>query len=383
MMRLTVDSWVASQSAEGFLPYEFGFLDGLAKEVERMSRPNLIRQTLAGAALAAYYQYSMDRRLQDPIRRALEGYRSRSIPIGKSATQAWLEKARLLSVPIGRWKLKMVLDRLGLLYQASGSGLVPTPDGTYAMATPGAVALALLTEVVYSRASGDESFSQLRSAWLEGLLSLHIPGRGFRQDATSIDDDDYYSNGEGWLALAVYSDRFPEDRRVERTLREVDDALMERYSNAPQRGFFHWGAMAAARRFRTTRDPRFIAFLRAQATLFLDRFQRQLRPGENNCAAMEGLAATLAVLPRTGERVDPLAENVRGWLKAEQAKLPKLQIQPGQELIALNGDAYLRSSRIADFSGAFLAGLYDPEVRLDVSAHCISAMVMIEQDHLL
>jgi hypothetical protein len=78
-----------------------------------------------------------------------------------------------------------------------------------------------------------------------------------------------------------------------------------------------------------------------------------------------------------------LAENVRGWLKAEQAKLPKLQIQPGQELIALNGDAYLRSSRIADFSGAFLAGLYDPEVRLDVSAHCISAMVMIEQDHLL
>jgi hypothetical protein len=57
----------------------------------------------------------------------------------------------------------------------------------------GTVALALLAELVYANASGDNRFADLRSAWLQGLLSLRIPGGGFRQTPVSIDDADYYN----------------------------------------------------------------------------------------------------------------------------------------------------------------------------------------------
>jgi hypothetical protein len=37
---------------------------------------------------------------------------------------------------------------------------------------------------------------------------------------------------------------------------------------------------------------------------------------------------------------------------------------------------------MADFSGAFLMGLYRPTTRVDAAAHCLSAMIMVERDGL-
>src|SRR5205085_11763511 len=123
------------------------------------------------------------------------------------------------------------LDRLGLLYRSEGSARVVSPDGKYSTAITGATGVALLAELAYSKASGDHQFAALRSAWLDALISLRIPGGGFRKTPDSIDEDDY-SNGEAWLALAVYCDHHRGDSRCG-LLPEVDEALMARYSAKP------------------------------------------------------------------------------------------------------------------------------------------------------
>ncbi len=207
---------------------------------------------------------------------------------------------------------------------------------------------------------------------------MRLPGRGFRQDAASIDADDYYSNGEAWLALATYVALHPDDAHAQRALRAVDEALIERYTTSPHRGIYSWGVMAAAQRFKTTRDPRFAAFVRTQSRLFLDRYRTPILPEDNTCAAMEGVIAALQILPSASGKDDDVRQGLEQWLAGERAKLLALQIQPGQEGMALGGDGYLRAPRMAGFAGAFIQGRYDPVVRVDLAAHCVSAMLLLD-----
>jgi hypothetical protein len=381
IMRLTVDRWVATQ-AEGLLPYGFDFMADTPIEPNRVSAPNLIRQAGATFALARYYEYAKDASLRDPIRNALSAFDRRSLPIGKGKVQRTVEATRLLSLPVGRSKLQSALDRLGLLYQSSGSGKVVSPDGKYGHALAGTVALALLTETIYARASGDDAFAALRTAWLEGLLSLRIPGGGFRQHPLSIDDSDY-DNGEAWLALAVHVDAHRDDRRAAEALADLDDALMRRYSEEPSMYFVGWGGMAAAQRYATTRDARFLLYLQRQADVFLERFEDRLSGNDNPCGAMEGVAATLGALKQAGESDTARVRGLRAWLLGEVSKLSRLQIQPGQTGLKLGGDAYLQAPRMAEYAGGFLAGLYEPLERVDAAGHCLSAMVTIEREELV
>lgn len=382
MMHLTVDSWISSQSIDGSLPYGFDFLADKSIGPEGNPWAFIVRQAGSFYMLAEYYQYTGDRRLQEPIRRALAALGQRSLPIGKGRIQRWVEGTRILSLPFARWKLMLALDRLGLLYQDSGAGKVVSPDGRYSSALAGAVAVALLAELTYARASGDEGFAELRSAWLAGLLSLHIPGGGFRDTPTSIDDSDY-ANGEGWFALAVYCDIHRDDAHAAKVLADLDDAMMRRYSDLPTRAFYHWGAMAAEQRYRTTGDARFLRFLQSQAEVFFDRFRPRVDPAANHCTDMEGLAATLAAMRRSGKGDAALADRIRTRLASEAEKLPRLQIQPGQKGLAFGGEARLTAPRMAAFGGAFLMGLETPSTQVDVAAHCLSAMVRIERDALL
>jgi len=381
IMHLTVDGWVASSQAADFIPYGFNFLADKALEPDFVSPSNLIRQASSSAALANYLDHTGDAKVVDRLRRTLSAFGRLSLPIGKRRLQQFVEATHILSVPAGRWRLKSALGRFGLLYQPAGNGKVVSPDGSYDKALAGTVALALLTEVVYSHASGDQTFAGLRAAWRDGLLGLRIPGGGFRQDPTSIDDSDYY-NGEAWLALAVYGDSNQDDLRSTNALADLDDALLRRYSEKPSVNFLGWGAMAAAQRYKTTKDPKFLAYLRQLGDSFVARYQRGFATDANNCAAMEGIGAIAATLQQAGEIDTDRARALRAWLSNEVTKLDKLQIQPGQQGLILGGDAYLRAPRMAEYPGAFLAGIYDPVTRVDASGHCLSAMVIIDKNHL-
>ena len=378
LMRSTVDALIASQTQSGLFPYGFDFLADQPLEPGRVSPENLIRQAGTASALAAYYQRTHDPRLRETLQRILAAFDRHSLPIGKSRLQRWIERAHLLSIPFARWRLQTALLRHGLLYEPEGEGKVISSNGKYDIAAAGTVALALLAELRYADASGDDHYAALRASWLRGLLDLRIPGGGFRWLPTSIDDTPYY-NGEGWLALAVYRDLHPEDTTVAAELDDLDRAMIERYTQQPDPDFYSWGAMAAAQRYRTTRDGRFLAFLRGQAKLFLARFRGRLEADANNCDAMEGAAATLGILETEGGADGELAQRLQTWVTAEAAKLPRMQLRSGQGALVLGGDAKLSAPRMAGFGGAFLMGLYDPSTRVDLMQHCLSAMVMLDR----
>ena len=70
-------------------------------------------------------------------------------------------------------------------------------------------------------------------------------------------------------------------------------------------------------------------------------------------------------------------------LMREVAKLPRLQIAPGQTDLMLGGQAQLHAPRLAQFAGAFLSGTYEPKTRIDDATHCLSALLMIDGQGLL
>ena len=84
----------------------------------------------------------------------------------------------------------------------------------------------------------------------------------------------------------------------------------------------------------------------------------------------------------SGENDTARAREIGAWLTREVAKLPRLQIQRGQQTLALGGDALLRAPRMREYAGEFLLGLYEPQTRIDAAGHCLSALVTIERHHL-
>lgn len=378
IMRLVAENWRETQGPDGFLPYGFDFLEDRATD-HPMSAGYIVREAGTFHVWAKYYRFSGDDRYRDSLRRGIAAFGKRSIPIGKSRTQEWLEATRMLSVPAGRLTLRAALEKFGLLYRPRGAGKLVSADGQYSGTWAGATAFALLAELTYWQASGDNRFAELRSAWRDGLLALRIPGRGFRESATSIDESDY-DTGEAWLALAVYADLHRDDRQLRQALADIDRTLVKRYTEDHSTWFYSWGAMAAAQRWRTTADPIFLHFLTRQAEFFVVRFEQQ--PGmddDNNCGQMEGLATALGVMTESGDGGSNLALRVRAHLSREATKFQRLQIPPGRTQLTLGGRSYLVAPSLARFGGAFRSGLFEPVTRIDAAAHCLSALMLMDE----
>lgn len=376
-VRLAVSHWLAVQKASGFLPYGFDFLANQESEPNTMSAANLTRQAFVAAVLADYYAQTGDQQVRPAIQKLLTAFGRHSLPIGKRRMQGLIEQTRLLSVPVGRYKIQAALQRFGLLYEKTGPGKVVSPTADYSKAHTGAVALALLTELRYAHATGDASFTALRRAWLEGLMGLWIPAEGFRQFPTSIDTTPYY-DGEAWLALAEYHRAFPQDHHVGDFLAKVDAALMKKYGGDFGIAFFHWGAMAAAARYADTKDPKFLAFVRAQTRAFLER-KKDRDDDDNDCAWVEGLADALGALHSAGESGSELAERARAWVTAEMPKVLRLQIQPKQQNIVFS-NAGIIAPHMQQYSGCFRAGIYAANTQVDFTGHCVSAMLKLQRN---
>ena len=376
-LRLAVDRWLTDQKPSGFLPYGFDFLTNEESEPDTMSAANLTRQAGAAAALADYYALTGEQRTRPAIVKLLAAFGRHSLPIGKSRSQTLVGEARLLSIPFGRYKLRNALERFGLLFEKSGPGRVLSPTADYSKAHTGATALALLTELRYARTSGDKRFADLRNAWLEGLMTLWIPGEGFRQFPTSIDTTPYF-DGEGWLTLAEYHRAFPNDRRVSEFLAKVDTALMKKYGGEFRIAFFHWGTMAAAARYADTRDGKFLAFIKSQTRDFLDH-RKGRNDDHNDCAWVEGLADALGALLGAGEEDSALAGQIRTRIAAEMRKAVLLQVQPQQQDIVLSQGRIFAPS-MAHYAGCFRAGVQAASTQVDYTGHCVSAMLKLQRN---
>jgi len=121
----------------------------------------------------------------------------------------------------------------------------------------------------YYQATIDKQFGSLRSAWLEGLLSLRIPRRGFRISPGFIDEPPSFrwrSVARARLLPRCISPR----QEITSVLEDLEAYLMTRYANDVTTGFYQCGTMAAALRLEQTSDSRFLSFIRAQARTLLD-----------------------------------------------------------------------------------------------------------------
>ena len=366
-----VEYLLGSQLQSGLFLYDFDFLVGRPVEGD-----NVVRQAVTAYFLGEYYLRFPDPRTRLAIEAALHKYGEISLPIGKSLPQSVLERTGLLSLPVGRYKLRAGLERLGLLYRTAGDGKVLSLDASYGNALTGATALALLSELQYYQGTADGRFAALRSAWLQGLMSVRIPGRGFKISPGFIDDTPFF-DGEGWLALASYNQMFPQDTSVAATLESLDSYLMARYANDVKTGFYQWGTMAAARRFKVTSDQKFLMFVRAQAEAFLNGPPRDRWRGENTCAWIEGLATAAAMLRARKDSDGALLARIDARVNEDMEVNRALQIGPNMDRIAFGEGISLTSPKLRDFSGAFLLGRYEPTTRVDMTGHCVSAILKL------
>ena len=56
-----------------------------------------------------------------------------------------------------------------------------------------------------------------------------------------------------------------------------------------------------------------------------------------------------------------------------------MQIRPGQDRIAFGEDSQLLAPRLRDYAGAYLLGRYTPQMRIDMTQHCISAVAEMQR----
>ena len=152
---------------------------------------------------------------------------------------------------------------------------------------------------------------------------------------------------------------------------------MARYADDVRTGFYQWGTMAAARRFKVTSNRKFLSFIRAQAEAYLKAPRREEWRGDNSCAAIEGLATAASMFRAHAPADGALLGRLEARLNEEMAKIRQLQIPPDTSRMDFGEGIYLVSPKLRDFSGAFLEARFRPSTRVDATAHCVSAMVKL------
>ena len=331
-MALAAKHLTAIQESQGRFAYDFDF-----KSSAQTGKDNIVRQAGTTYGLAEYFREHPSPKIEETLRRAIGRLQNSSIPYGNG-------DGRLVS-------------------------LAPSLDKAYS----GATALALLAELYYRRTVEDDRFKNLRSQWLNGLLAMRIKGRGFPRTPIGKRESDYF-NGESWLALAVHHDMFS-DPVAGRALAELDTYFTRKYAANPKIGFFHWGVMAAAMRYQTTKSTRFLDFIYGQTKYFLDTLRPAMHPRANTCYALEGLITASAVLSDRRDATG-LRSRLAKRIAAEVKKNLALQVKPGstvkprldQKQTLPIPDAYI---------GSFLGRSYAEYTRIDYTQHCLSALTKL------
>ena len=364
-LRRAVDYTLSVQQQSGLFLYDFDFLAAAPSGDD-----NVVRQAGTLYALGEYLLETGDPRVATALRAGLERMRALSASTGKGRFQSALEATGLYEIESRR--LADLLHRVGLLHVPGGGALlVEGPTAGNDNAWSGATALALIAELDYQRATGEQRFADLRAAWFRGLLALRVPGSGVRASPVTLSRAVYF-DGETWLALAHYREAFPDDAEVERELASLEDYLLAHYGGEGRdTQFFHWGGMASAVRQRTTKDPRYAAFAAGLAAWYLDEVPFEMKREQTTCSVIEGAASILAALGAPPAD-DALAARLRERLARELARNRALQIEAGQQRIELPGGGLLVAPLLAEHAGAILEGPYRAYTRIDLTQHCIS-----------
>jgi hypothetical protein len=181
---------------------------------------------------------------------------------------------------------------------------------------------------------------------------------------------------------------FPADKDALVFLEQLDDYLLKKYSEKPNSLFYSWGVMAAAVRAKSTRDRRFVAFMVELTKLYLEKdnkpiIEEEKEPLEefNSCASVEGLATFVGMMKNQGREQEPIVLQVVNTIERLMTANRKLQID-AQLVNVLDAEPkYI--SKLHDYRGAFILSVQDPLMQIDLTAHCISSLVRMDQAGLI
>lgn len=321
------------QRKTGYFSYEFDFVSGSWSRADE-----LVRQAGASYGLSEYLLAHRDDITKEVVEKAIKAYRTNSVPFKEG---------------------KLLTENLDL-----------------SKAETGATALALIGALQYAKATGDRQFDSDIQYWKNGLVGLYHPQGGFAGGANDPEESPYF-NGETWLALSIYAENYPNDEKVKPILPAIDAAMIKLYSKEPDIGFFHWGLMATARRYEQTKDQKFIEFGAQQVNHFLTQMRPNFDEEVNSCYSVEGMAAVLPVLQKDKKHAS-LTTRLQARLRQEMAKNIGMQIISDQKTLVLTGGRTLTAPELPRYAGAFINGLDRPQIRIDFTQHCLSAMLKSE-----
>ncbi len=100
-------------------------------------------------------------------------------------------------------------------------------------------------------------------------------------------------------------------------------------------------------------------------------------PHINACYAIEGLIPAYYYLRQHGHSI--LTHHIKGRLDAELEKIDKFQIKEGATQIRINKNTVIQSDRLEKLEGGFVNGESRPQLRIDFTQHCLSALLKAEQ----
>jgi len=316
------------QKEDGLFNYEYDFLAG-----KWSTSDNIVRQGGTAYALALYYAETRDAQAAESVRRALDAFEARSVGFA--------------------------------------DGLLLSANGTLADAKAGATALALISALLV------EEPQDRAKAWLRGLLALQRNDGRFARGPFWAEPSPYY-DGESWLALAYSAQMGLLDDAPGSPLSRADQAMVTRYGENPDIGFFHWGQLATELRYKTTDDPIFVTFAAQQVAIYLADMRPTVSATANRCYSLEGLTAAMATLQAAPKWVvlrETIAERVARVLVNSDA----LQIKPGADGITIRDGVFLSLPELDQFAGAFLNGRTRPQTRIDMTQHCLAAFLGAEK----
>lgn len=322
------------QRKTGYFSYEFDFVSGSWSRSDE-----LVRQAGASYGLSEYLLTHRDDLVKGVLEKAIKAYRINSV--------------------------------------AFKEGKLLTDNQDVKKAETGATALALIGALQYAKATGDHQFDPDIQAWKNGLVALYHPQGGFAGGPSDPEESPYF-NGEAWLALCIYLDSYPNDDKVKSIMPAIDLSMVKLYTSAPDIGFFHWGLMATAKRFDQTKDQKFIEFGAQQVNHFLTQMRPNFDEEVNSCYSVEGMAAVLPVLQKD-KKQSLLASRLLTRLRQEMSKNMGMQIRPEQKALVLVGGRTLTAPELPRYVGAFINGLDRPQIRIDFTQHCLSALLKSER----
>lgn len=323
---------VRQQTPTGLFHYEF---DLITSKYTRQN--NIVRQAGAAYGIAEYLTYKPDTLVEQALIRAIKALEAKTVSYKK--------------------------------------GGVVSLNKTLGKASAGATALSLLAALHYQKVTKNLQFSPLIQRWLYGLIGLYTAQKGLRRSPKSQDESPYF-NGEAWLALGLYREMFPKDMTVYAVLDPLENYLMEKYTQKFDISFFHWGLMAAIQRYENTKDQRFLVFATHQIESFF-KAQPHSKPHVNACYSIEGLIPSYYYLKQNGQK--NLSQKIKERLDIELDKTKKFQIPKEAKSIKINDETEIHSKKLPSLSGGFLNGGSRPQLRIDFTQHCLSALVKAEK----